>query len=474
MTVSDTTGRKLKLLVCICSYGERHLEYLNIIIQTYRNMTIETDVVVLSEAPKDLGPGVRVVVGLPSKNPWSLPFSHKKIFADKLDDYDLFIYSEDDVEISEANIKAFLRAVPQLAPDEIPGFLLYEKDSSGIVWLNNFFSCFHWRPESVRRRGDYVVAEFTNVHSACYLLTQSQLRLAIASGGFLRGPCEGVYDLLCTAATDPYTNCGLRKVICISEADDFLVRHTPDKYTDQAYVSLADLKDQIHTLFDILNGAHPACTLFEIEPKFWHGWWQKDYYEEYGDEVLNMVPGDAKSILSIGCGWGATEARLKERGAEITALPLDSVAGVAAAHRGINVVYGTWGECVETLQGRKFDAVFTTNLLHLHPDPGKLLKQISQFVRKGGTLVLSGPNFGRIPWWFKRFFCIGEFRNLRSYDQSGINVCGPGTLARHLRNAGLSVTAVRWLDHSIGTGPLKGKQIPAGKLTAREWVLQAR
>src|SRR4051812_26340423 len=145
----------------------------------------DIDVVVFSEAAKELGGAGRLVVGLPTNNPWSLGFAHKKIFAENIEQYDLFIYSEDDIEISGAHIRAFLEVTPALQSDEIAGFLLYEKDERGISCLPNVHGPFHWRPESVRRRGDCTVAEFTNEHSAFYLLTRDQLRRAIASGGYL-------------------------------------------------------------------------------------------------------------------------------------------------------------------------------------------------------------------------------------------------------------------------------------------------
>src|ERR1044072_6808542 len=96
--------------------------------ERYQAMSLPIDIVVLSEEPKDLQPGVEVRVGLPAKNPWSLPFAHKQLFADNIDKYDLFIYSEDDIGVSEMNLLAFLDASRKRRDDEIAGFMRYEKD----------------------------------------------------------------------------------------------------------------------------------------------------------------------------------------------------------------------------------------------------------------------------------------------------------------------------------------------------------
>src|SRR5213075_3286311 len=133
---------KLRALVTIASYGQKNIGYLKQVIQGYREMDLDVTVVVLSEAPKDLGEGVEVAVGLPSRNPWSLPFAHKKVFARNLDGFDLFIYSEDDVEVTEKNINAFLRVTPTLKNSEIAGFMRYETDGSGTQVLTDVHGPF--------------------------------------------------------------------------------------------------------------------------------------------------------------------------------------------------------------------------------------------------------------------------------------------------------------------------------------------
>ena len=390
-TVHNTGGNRL--LVAIASYGARNLGFLKRIIQRYQAMALKVDVIVLSEAPKELGPNVEVIVGLPAKNPWSLPFAHKRLFADRVDRYDLFVYSEDDMEVTEANIQSFLRITPQLEPGEIAGFLRYEKDKSGDWSLPDVHASYHWIPESVRLRGTHTLAEFSNEHAAFYVLTQKQLRTAIASGGFLREPYEGRHDMLCAAATDPYTNCGFRKVVCISSLEEFLIHHLSNRYAGQMGLPLGSVKEQIVTLMGIVDGTRPLATLCGTETKMRRLRWSKSYYEPPDEAVLAMVPLDAKRVLSVGCGWGATEAALKRRGIEVTALPLDSVIGAVAARRGVEVIHGTWDQCLEVIGERRFDSVLISNLVHLQREPEQVLARCSQLIGPGGTLVVSGPNF---------------------------------------------------------------------------------
>ncbi len=474
VVAADFKSQTVRLLVAIASFGEKNVGFLKRIIRTYQAMPMAVDVVVFSDQTKDLGPDVKVVVGLPSKNPWSLPFAHKDYFARNIDRYDLFIYSEDDMEVTEGNINAFLRVTPELKPDEIAGFLRYEMDKSGNRSLPEVHGTSHWKPDSVGRRGGHTIAGFSNEHAAFYLLTQNQLRRAIASRGFLREPCEGRYDMLCTVATDPYTNCGLRKVICVSALEDFLIHHLPNRYAGQLGIPLASFKEQVQTIMAIDAGTHPISNLCETESRLQHGKWSKSYYEKPCKELMEMLPRDGGTILSVGCGWGTTEADWKQSGARVTVMPLDSVVGAAVERRGVEVVYGTWNECLKILGDRQFDCVYMKDLLHLQAHPGQFVQQCARLVGSGGTLVLAGPNFNRVPWLVKRVLGIGEFRKLRSFDLSGISICGPKTLTGHLTKAGLHTTVTQWLNHGIGRGRSSGIRFPLGRFTAKDWVLRAR
>ena len=208
--------------------------------------------------------------GYSDSNPWSLPFAHKKLFAERADKYDLFIYSEDDILITEANLRAFMDVTAALQQDEIAGFLRIEKGANGEANYPDIHAYFHWDPTSVRSRGRYTLAHFTNEHAACYVLSQQQLKRAINSGGFLVEPHEEKYDLLCTAATDPYTQCGFKKLVPVSHIDDFTVHHLSNKYVGRVGVSALELRDQTEALIRISGAKEAPSPLFNTETKLPH------------------------------------------------------------------------------------------------------------------------------------------------------------------------------------------------------------
>src|SRR5258708_15181710 len=195
----------MKILVTIANYGIANDSYLSRVLSEYRSMPYQTDIVVTSNIHKDLGKDVEVVTGLPDKHPYSLPFAHKGIFAARKDAYDLFVYTEDDILITQRNIEAFLRTTGVLPTQELAGFFRWEQYPDGSRFYPDVHAFYRWIPDSIKVVGDYTFARFTNDHSGCYVLTRDQLARAIASGGFLVPVHEHQHGLRETAATDAYT-----------------------------------------------------------------------------------------------------------------------------------------------------------------------------------------------------------------------------------------------------------------------------
>ncbi|MGZ6224243.1 MAG: class I SAM-dependent methyltransferase [Syntrophales bacterium] len=432
----------MKILVTIANHGTKNMGYFKILLNEYRSMPFDTDIVVLSNIPKDLGSDVEVIVGCPTKDPWSLPFGHKRVFSDRVSDYDLFIYSEDDTLITERNVRAFLRTVEILPKEEIAGFIRYELDESGKKYYSTIHSHFHWIPSSVKTIRDFTFARFTNDHSACYLLTQEQLRMAIASGGFLVDPHQEKYDLLVTAATDPYTQCGLTKVICVSHLEDFCLHHLPNQYIGKVGVSNADLRLQLDALTSIASNGKPSDELFKGETALKQGRWSKSYYEEGVEDLIGMMPSKTKNVLSIGCGRGATESILVEQGIRVTAVPLDSVIGACALARGVEITPPDSEKALDALRGRSFDCILFMDVLEHLPDPVGMLSRYAKLLTPDGVVLMSVPNFNHIKIW--RDLLRGEitWRQRYDFEKSRLHFTTMNVVKRWLKRAGIKVVNV--------------------------------
>lgn len=434
----------MKILVAIASYGNANDRYLAQLITEYSALPFQVDIKVLSNISKTVSsPSETIVVDLQGKDPWTLPFAHKQIFAEHLNEYDLFIYSEDDVLITYRNICAFLEVSKVLPEDEIAGFLRFERGPDGRINYPEIHGRFHWDPASVRRRGEYVLAFFTNEHAACYVLTRQQLRRAIDSGGFLAGPRQGKYDLLCTAATDPYTQCGFQKVICISRIEDFLVHHLPNKYVGSVYgVDGPELCRQLGHLKRLGLTGHTPISFFQTETKLAPALYSKEYYEPVRADVVSAIPADTRSVLSIGCGWGAMEVALVSKGMRVVAIPLDPIIAGGLDAEGVEIIYGDFESGRKKLAGQRFDCLLMSNVLHLVPNPVDVLSSFGEYLTEKGKVVVLVPNVLRLPTYWKNARGKVQSGALQGFERTGFHLTSHKIVRRWFREAGMRVESI--------------------------------
>lgn len=472
------TTRPVRMLVAIANHGERNREHVRRVIQAYRSMPFAVDIVVLSDTAKDYGEGVRVQVGLPTSDPWSLPFGHKALFAQCADRYDLFVYSEDDVLIRTPNVLAFMQAAEVLPGPLVPGFVRYELYPDGSRSYPDIHGPFHWIADSVQRTGKYVHARLSNDHSACYMLTRAQLQHAIASGGFLVGPHSGRYDLLCSAGTDPYTQCGLTRVVCLSHLEGFEVHHLSNAYVrgaglvdnDGAVVDQHGHALLLRALLDVLEERRPREALFQTRKSLPTAAWDKSYHEACRPELIELLPAHAREVLSVGCGSGATEARLVERGVRVTAIPLDSVIAAVAAAHGIEMLEPDFGRALACLAGRRFDAVLLSEVLQHLREPVDTLRRLKPLLREGGVMAGSVPNLGPARRWIGQRLGRGHRRFVLASDarRTGLNRTDAATARRWLAESGFSRVDMRYQGWPALRAPLHrlSPLLPAGLLAS--------
>jgi 2-polyprenyl-3-methyl-5-hydroxy-6-metoxy-1,4-benzoquinol methylase len=333
------------------------------------------------------------LVGLPSKDPYSLPFAHRQLFADNKDNYDLFIYTEDDTLITENNIVSFLKYQTLLDKKEILGFVRSEIDTLGKKYITSINHHFRWLPDSVSKRGDEFFAKLSNDHSGCFIATREQLNIALGSGNFLVRPYKNTYGMLETAATDIYTCCGLTRLICISKIENFILPHLANKYIGKMGFPLEEMDRQIQYLKDSHRDNKWKGSLFNPQTKFPNFRGSKNLYEKVDFKLLEEIPVTAETVLSVGCGWGANESWLMEnRRIEITAVPIDSAFANSLHQRGIKCITGPIEDVLKKLNGRKFDVILIDNILHLLRNPIFFLSSISENVSAGGYVVASVIN----------------------------------------------------------------------------------
>ncbi len=403
----------VKILVAIANYGEKNRQYLDRLLAAYRAMPADIKIVVLSNILKEFVGDVDVRVGMPSDNPWSLPFAHRKLFVENLDKYDFFIYSEDDTLITWETIESFIESDKYLDSNEIAGFLRTEESADGSRYYSTCHSFFRWIPSSVRKRGEHLWARYSNEHSACYMISQDKLRLAIASGGFLMNPHEGRHDMLCAAATDVYTQCGFEKLVCFDNLICYTLPHLPNKYIGKMGLPEAEMEWHKAALRRIFNRELSSYEMLNPETKLPMGIGSKWYREKPDPKICQLLGKDIKNILVWGAGDGVFEADLRERGHQVYVIPLDSIVGECCRKRGLEVLQHDHLEVA--FLDKKFDVVVLRDILHLYEKPIDLLKKVFTLLNRNGFFIARIPNFHQIGL-LKRRLTDPRFKMLWSKD----------------------------------------------------------
>ncbi len=242
---------KIRTLVVLVNYGEEQLEYLGQVIGAFNNFK-KYDVTVIVNSNIDIKMnGIDKVNVINLSDYQLLPLSCRETIWNKKDQYDLFIYGENDHLFLEKHLDKHLEYSKILPKNRLPGLIQYEKGSTGVFYPG-YHDDFDWDYNSVEIHSNKVFAHFGNLHQASFILTKNQLERISKKINFIELVNEhtlhnkivrklknilGVkverlnkYSIKCKVNTDLFKYGGMKKVICISEFEDNLIHHLPNLY----------------------------------------------------------------------------------------------------------------------------------------------------------------------------------------------------------------------------------------------------
>ena len=248
-------SKKKNLLVVIVNYGYDQLSYLNDMIIALRKFKkYNVKIVVNSNIHLDID-GIDklnlfeelesfgfedLLFKLKISKKWSgrlydfnfLPMTCRKTIIDEMDNHDYFIYSENDHLWLEHHVDKFIEYEKILPENRIAGLIQYEFNNSGRYYPG-YHSYFDWEYDSVEIHNNKVFAHFNNVHQACFLISSKQLKKITKRHDFTNFmSIKKKYSIKCKVNTDIYEDCGLKKLICVSDFEENIIHHIPNLYID--------------------------------------------------------------------------------------------------------------------------------------------------------------------------------------------------------------------------------------------------
>jgi hypothetical protein len=221
-----------KVLAVIVNYGTEQIDYLQKVVNGLKSFKNYDVTVIVNSNHVDLS-GVTGVYKINYKelnNYQLLPITCRKTIWESRNDYDIFIYGENDHLFEEHHINKHLEYTSILPEDRIAGLIQFEKNSKGELFYCAYHADYHWEMDSVEEYEEKKFAHFTNLHQASFILTQKQLLKCGEKKDFTSFMGSTHYSLKCRTNTDIYQFCGMKKMICISEFYDNIIHHLPNIY----------------------------------------------------------------------------------------------------------------------------------------------------------------------------------------------------------------------------------------------------
>ena len=169
-------------------------------------------------------------------------------------------------------------------------------------------------------------------------------------------------------------------------------------------------------------------------------------YDNPRDEVIRLVPREARQILDVGCSTGAMGASLEERGQRVTGIEADPGLAERASARLHRVIEAD----VEVLVGngskmdRSYDCIIFADVLEHLRNPWSVTRWAAAQLAVGGSMVISVPNIRHArlirdvvlrQYW--------PYEEIGIFDRTHLRFFARRNLSQLLEGTGLSIQELR-------------------------------
>ena len=225
--------KQKKILAVLVNYGEEQLNYLEQVVQELKSFKkYNVTVIVNSNIKLDISDIDHVNV-VELNDYQLLPLTCKQVLWHYRDDFDIFLFGENDHLFKEHHIDKYLEYTSILPENRIAGLIQYEENETGRYYPA-YHAHYDWDYNNVEEYAGKKFAHFTNIHQATFIITKDQLDKIGEMYDFTQFFGVSHYSVKCKVNTDIYQFCGMKKMICISDFEDNLIHHLPNVYIDGA------------------------------------------------------------------------------------------------------------------------------------------------------------------------------------------------------------------------------------------------
>lgn len=186
---------------------------------------------------------------------------------------------------------------------------------------------------------------------------------------------------------------------------------------------------------------------------------RQEAYTAIRSEIVNFVPGNATTVLDVGCSNGALGKHLKTLavGRKVFGIEFDANF-VEIASRSLDSVVKADVNTLDwhtVFEGEKFDCMIFADVLEHLVDPKRCLSLAQQRLSPGGCVIVSLPNVRHVSALWNVFF-KGTFprRDRGIFDRTHLRWFTYADAEGLLQESGLQISsqsfALRWRDQGGG------------------------
>ena len=172
------------------------------------------------------------------------------------------------------------------------------------------------------------------------------------------------------------------------------------------------------------------------------------YFEFFRSDVIAAVPLDAKTVLSVGCAAGKTEAELVKRGIKVFGIELNPKAAAIARQRGLTILKGDASKIDIDVSSEFYDCLIYADILEHLPYPVSVLKRHVKSLKPGGIVYVSIPNFRH---WsvFWQLFVRGRINYVDEgiLDRTHLRITTRKMVLEWFEQTGIELVNCRYLMH---------------------------
>ncbi len=188
-----------------------------------------------------------------------LTWQYRDLFIKEKDNYDLFIYNENDMLITQNHLDLLLRLTPDLPERSAIGFLRYEVKDGKKYLIDLPFG----PPQKIQLAEQYkdtIYISPVNTNQSCHILTKNQLNTLVEEDlytptndnprnyfrdgsvhpqatkwwnpTFYQGDRNGYIRCKTSSAAEPYSTGRFKRLIDIKYYDELLIHHLSNDYVN--------------------------------------------------------------------------------------------------------------------------------------------------------------------------------------------------------------------------------------------------